>query len=276
MQFKNSKTLLLLTLLGLLSGCSEHPNRLPSNSNDVTEQISKIHVHIISRDLSRFIGEGSYQAEIANLANQEKIEENPRVVKKIQAITSRLVQQATEAFPYSRDWDWEIYIVKNDEPNATCGPGGKMVIHTGMLALTEFNEHKLATVLGHEIAHALLEHSRSSIGRDAIAMGTLQAMGQSFKMGMLRLNSLISSMQTVTLPMDRDHEREADVLGMQLMAKAGFNPVVGASIWSDMVSEDSNSALIKRLEPYISSHPTSLERQNTLTQFARQLTSARP
>lgn len=276
MNFKNAKALLLLTLLGLMSGCSEHPNRLPTNSNDVTEQISKIHVHIISRDLSRFIGEGSYQAEIANLANQEMIEENPRVIKRVQAITSRLVHQATEAFPYSRDWDWEIYIVKNDEPNANCRPGGKMVIHTGMLALTEFNEHKLATVLGHEIAHALLEHSRSSIGRDAIAMGALQAMGQSFKMGMLRLNSLISSMQTVTLPMDRDHEREADVLGMQLMAKAGFNPVVGASIWSDMVSEDSSSVLIKRLEPYISSHPTSLERQNTLTQFARQLTASRP
>lgn len=271
-----SKALGLLLAVVSLAGCGEHPYRLPSDPDDVFEQVNKVKVHVISRELSRFIGEGAYQSEIAALADEERLVSNPRIVKRVKAITARLVEQATQAFPYSRDWSWEIHIVKDDEANASCSPGGKMVINTGMLALTQFNEDKLATVLGHEIAHALLEHTRSSIGRDAIAMGVLQAMGQSFKMGSLRINRLASSMQRVTLPLDREHEREADLLGLQLMTKAGFNPVVGASIWSDMVEEDSSPLLAKRLEPYVSSHPTGVERQSTLTQFARQLTVAKP
>jgi predicted Zn-dependent protease len=155
-------------------------------------------------------------------------------------------------------------------------PGGKMTLNTGLMALTRMDEHKLATVLGHEIAHALLEHGRASIGRSAVVLGTLQAMAQSFKMGQLRLNTLVEGMERVTLPLEREHEREADLLGMQLMTRAGYDPVRGASIWIDMKGDEPAPRLAQRLEPYVSSHPTSDERLTNLTEIARMLAPGGP
>ena len=257
-------------VLGSLASCVEHPSTPLSGSADQM-QSSQVQVHILSRDLSQVIGERTYGELVASLIDEEKVETNARIKKRVEIIATRLVQQATAAYPFSREWEWEIHIVKSDDVNASCMPGGKMTINTGLLELTQFDEHKVATVLGHEIAHALLEHGGTRIGRRAVTMGTLQAMAQSFKMGMLRISTLADSLNTITLPMDRQHEREADLLGMQLMSRAGYNPVRGALIWEDMQDEEPSPILAQRLEPYLSSHPTNTERLDTLTQVARQL-----
>ena len=259
----------VLVALGALAACSEHP---PATDVSQLLQASPAEpAQMISRDLSQYIGERAYDNMLVELVDKEQLETNARIKKRVEAIANRLVKQAVLAYPFSMDWRWEITIVKSDEVNASCRPGGKMTLNTGLLAITQFDEHKVATVLGHEIAHALLEHGRTSIGRSAVTMGTLQALAQSFKMGMLRTSTLAESLNTVTLPMDRQHEREADLLGMQLMSRAGFDPVRGAEIWEDMKDEEPSPLLAQRLEPYLSSHPTNQERLNTLTQVARQL-----
>jgi len=239
-------------------------------------QPPKVRVHMISRDLSRMIGERGYAELIESLEQQERLETNARLQQRVEVIANRLVHQAIQAYPFSQDWSWELRIVKDDEINASCMPGGKMTLNTGLMALTRMDEHKLATVLGHEIAHALLEHGRASIGRSAVVLGTLQAMAQSFKMGQLRLNTLVEGMERVTLPLEREHEREADLLGMQLMTRAGYDPVRGASIWIDMKGDEPAPRLAQRLEPYVSSHPTSDERLTNLTEIARMLAPGGP
>jgi predicted Zn-dependent protease len=230
---------------------------------------------MISRDLSRTIGERGYAEMVESLSSEERLVTQARVKQRIEGIAKRLVREAVAAYPFSKDWSWELHVVKNDEINAMCMPGGKMTLNTGLIALTEWDEHKLATVLGHEIAHALLEHGRVSMGRSAVTLGTLQVIGQSFKMGQVRLNTLAEGMNTVTLPMEREHEREADLLGMQLMARAGFDPVKGAAIWVDMGGEEPLPLLAQRLTAYQGSHPASAERLANLTEIARQL-AARP
>lgn len=241
---------------------------------DASTHVSKVRVHVISRDLSRAIGERGYAQMIESLASVDRLEANPRTKQRVEAIAKRLVRQAVIAFPFSQDWAWELHVVKDDEVNAHCFPGGKMTLNTGLLGLARFDEHKVATVLGHEIAHALLEHGRSSIGRSAVTLGTIRVMAQSFKMGQVRLNTLADGMQTVALPLEREQEREADFLGMHLMARAGFNPVRGAGIWADMQGDGEAPRLAQRLEAYLSSHPSSSERLATLTEIAQSLVAA--
>lgn len=242
----------------------------------VSGQPPRLRVHMISRDLSQVIGERGYAALIESLTQEDRLEKNARLQQRVEAIASRLVHQAVQAYPFSQAWSWELHIVKDDEVNATCMPGGKMTLNTGLLALTRLDEQKVATVLGHEIAHALLEHGRASIGRGAVTLGALQAVAQSFKMGQLRLNTLVQGLDTVALPLEREHEREADLLGMLLMSRAGYDPVRGASIWADMQGDEPAPRLAQRLEPYLSSHPTSGERLANLTDIARRLATAVP
>ncbi len=260
---------------GALIACSDSVPVAGGRAN-VSSPPTVVRVHMISRDLSQEIGERSYAELIERLTVQERLDTNARDKRRIDAIAQRLVRQAVAAYPFSKDWSWELNVVKDDDINASCMPGGKMTVNTGLLALTRSDEHKLATVLGHEIAHALLEHGRSSIGRSVATQGALTAVAQSFKMGQLRLNTLLEGMGTVTLPLEREHEREADLLGMQLMVRAGFDPVRGATIWADMQDAQPAPELAQRLELYLSSHPTGSERLVTLTQLARQMATKPP
>lgn len=257
-------------LAGTLAACSP----VSSPASDPGLYAPKLRVHMISRELSLAIGERDYAQSVSDLEAEGKLEKNARVNQRVQAIAMRLVQQAVLAYPVSKDWAWELHVVQDDAHNASCGAGGKMFLNTGLLALTRFDEHKVATVLGHEIAHALLEHVRGRIGRSVITWSTLEVMSQSFKMGRLRLGTLAQGMETVTLPLEREQEREADLLGLQLMARAGFNPVRGAGIWADMQGDEPAPRLQQRLETYLSSHPTDGERLATLADVARQLAAS--
>ncbi len=231
-------------------------------------------VHVISRDLALAIGETSYQARIESLQSEDKIETDARLNRWVQGIATRLIQQAVAAYPFSQGWSWELHIVKDPVPNATCSAGGKMTINTGMLQLVRMDKDKVATVLGHEIAHALLEHGRASIGRAIVTSSALEVVALSFKMGEARMQSVADSLKTVTLPLDRTQERESDLLGLQLTARAGFDPVRGATIWIDMRGDEPVPELEQRLAPYRDSHPTDDERLATLTAAARQLVAS--
>lgn len=260
-----------LGLAGALAGCGP----VAPASADASLAAPKVQVHMISREVSRAMGERGYAELIESLAGEDRIEKDVRVNQRVQAIMARLVRQAVAAYPFSRDWSWEIRVVRDDMVNAYCLPGGKMILNTGLLALTRFDEHKLATVLGHEIAHALLEHGRTRAGHGAVIDSTLEVLAQSFKMGRLRLIALGEGLKPVTLPLQREHEREADLLGLDLMARAGFNPIQGASLWVDMRGEEPAPLLAQRLEGYLSDHPSDSERLATLTEAARRLAAAR-
>ncbi len=230
---------------------------------------------MISRELSRTLGERQYAQMIELMDLEDRIEKNPRVHRRVQAIMARLVRQAEAAYPFSRDWNWETRVIKDEEVNAYCLQGGKMILNTGLLALTGADDHKVAMVLGHEIAHALLEHGRTSVGHGAVIDSTLEVLAQSFKMGQLRMAVLGEGLNTITLPLQREHEREADLLGLALMTRAGFDPLQGASIWVDMRSEEPAPVLVQRLEGYLSDHPSDSERLATLSEAARKLVAAR-
>jgi predicted Zn-dependent protease len=166
---------------------------------------------------------------------------------------------------YLRDYQWEYHLVDSKEVNAWCMPGGKIVVYTGILPLTQ-TEDGLATVMGHEVAHALLNH-----GQQRMSAGFLQQLG-AISVAVLASNqsddtqSLLMSAYGIgttlfgTLPFSRKHESEADHYGLILMAIAGYNPEASISFWERMAAKDGGSI------EFLSTHPSDTTRIRQLTE----------
>lgn len=228
-------------------------------------------VQLISREVAIWLAERDYAEELERQASEQKLDVNQKTLARARSIATRLIQQATNMYPASRSWDWDLHVVEVEEFNANCRDGGKMIINSFFLQPGRFDNHQIATVIGHEIAHALLEHTRSMRGRAVLSVGGGVVMAQSFKMGRVRSMQVINGIQKLTLPIDREAERQADLLGLTLMAKAGFDPVKGVKIWELMTNFPEVSRVSNRLELYESDHPTSDERLALLTKAASQL-----
>lgn len=147
------------------------------------------------------------------------------------------------------NWEWEISVYDNDQINAFCAPGGKIGIFTGLIKKLKLNDHEIAAVIGHEIAHALREHSREKISQQMVSTLATTAVGAAIGISPQLLES--GSSLLVHLPNSRAMEIEADIIGLELMARAGYDPRQAASLWKKMAaySGDTKSNVL------LSTHP---------------------
>jgi len=166
---------------------------------------------------------------------------------------------------YLKDYRWEYHLVQDDQVNAWCMPGGKIVVYTGILPVTK-NEDALAVVMGHEVAHALLNHGQQRVSVNLLTQLGLTAAGlglalsgadantQALFLGALGLGASLG----VALPFSRDNESEADEYGLYLMAIAGYNPEASVPFWEDMAAMGSGGP------EFLSTHPSSDNRAKNL------------
>lgn len=168
---------------------------------------------------------------------------------------------------YLKDYKWEYNLVKDETVNAWCMPGGKIVFYTGILPITQ-NETGVAVVMGHEVAHALADH-----GAQRMSAGTLQQIGavagnvaikDKETLGLFNQAYGIGSQLGVMLPFSRSHETEADRIGLQIMAIAGYNPDEAAELWKRMKAQSGGQAPPE----FLSTHPSNDTRINNLTAWA--------
>jgi len=260
------------TALTLLSGCQPVAK---DAFQDALLKKPSFRIHLMSRDISNWLGALSYQEELAHHESENKLNTEEQTRVRALRIANRLIEQAVVLYPFSKSWEWDLHVLESDEFNANCRAGGKMIVNSYVLEDDRLDDHQVAIVIGHEIAHALLEHSRSSYGRLAVAVGGGFVMSQSLKMGQMRWDTVSNGIQTLSLPIDREAEREADLLGLALMTKAGFDPVKGANIWRNLADEPAGSKISTRLELYESSHPTSQERLEFLSKAASQFAQSK-
>jgi predicted Zn-dependent protease len=168
---------------------------------------------------------------------------------------------------YLKDYRWEYHLVKDSTVNAWCMPGGKIVFYTGILPICQ-GEAGVAVVMGHEVAHALADH-----GAQRMSAGTLQQLGA--VAGNIALQDPesrdlfnqaygVGSTVGVMLPFSRSHETEADRIGLQIMAIAGYNPDEAAALWRRMQAKAGGQAPPE----FLSTHPSNETRINNLTQWA--------
>ncbi len=160
-------------------------------------------------------------------------ESSPQL-QRLRGIATRLIAQSARWNERARQWHWEVNLIGSKQVNAFCMPGGKIAVFTALLDGLHLSDDETAMVVGHEMAHALREHARSRIVKSE-GTATLLSLGAQL-LGLGQLGSLAADIgtQLLTLRYSRDDETEADLVGLELAARAGFNPDSAIGLWEKM------------------------------------------
>jgi predicted Zn-dependent protease len=209
-----------------------------------------------------------YAQMMAQAQKKGALDRDPAQVQRVKAIVSRLVPQTKVFRPDAQQWPWEAHVISIDEANAWCMPGGKMAVYTGLIQKLQLTDDELAAVMGHEIAHALREHSREQLSRQ---MGTQMAIGVAgalFGIGDLGqgLGNMVADV-TLNLPNSRLHETEADRIGVELAARAGYDPHAAIRLWEKMAKSAGGGQPPK----WLSTHPSHEDRLKDLQVYAEKV-----
>jgi predicted Zn-dependent protease len=210
----------------------------------------------------------AYGQMMAEARKKGALDRDPAQVQRVRNIVSRLVPQTTAFRPDAQKWPWEVHVISLDEVNAWCMPGGKMAVYSGLIQRLQATDDELAAVMGHEIAHALREHARERVSRQ---MGTQMAVGIAgalFGIGELgqSLGNMVADV-TLNLPNSRLHETEADRIGVELAARAGYDPRAAIGLWEKMAKVASGGQPPK----WLSTHPSHEDRIKDLRLYAEKV-----
>jgi Zn-dependent protease with chaperone function len=156
-------------------------------------------------------------------------------VQRTRAIAARLIPQGARFNPSAASWAWEVNVIDAPMINAFCMPGGKIMVFTGIIDKLHLTDDELAAIVGHEIAHALLEHGRARMSEAVLKNAGINLAAAYFGLSSVGTAALAQAAQlAVTLPYSRGHETDADLVGIELAARAGFDPRAAVSVWKKM------------------------------------------
>lgn len=208
-----------------------------------------------------------YQEVLAEARRKNALNRNAEQVQRVRRIAARLTP-ATGVFRSDAPaWRWEVNVLSSDELNAWCMAGGKIAVYSGLIERLGLSDDEIAAVMGHEIAHALREHARERVskamatGLGISVAGALLGVGQAGQdlMGMV-------AKVTFELPNSRLHETEADRIGVELAARAGYDPRAAVSLWNKMAAQSNGAP-----PQWLSTHPSHDSRQQDLADYARRV-----
>lgn len=195
----------------------------------------------------------AYQQTIAEAKRAGKLDVNAAQVARLKRVANNLILHTTVYRTDATSWQWQVHAIKSDELNAYVMPGGKIVFYSGIIETLKLTDAEIAAIMGHEMAHALREHSREKMSRQVATGGVLSiaASALGLSSGQAQLASLASSIG-LDLPHSRTQEAEADKIGLELMARAGYNPNAAISLWQKMQAQSGGD-----VPQFLSTHPSS-------------------
>jgi predicted Zn-dependent protease len=224
---------------------------------------------LVSEDTAIAASDEAYAMQIGELRKEGKIvPESSRVAKRVEGITERLVAQATMKRPETADWKWSMEVIDDPEVvNAWCMAGGRMAVYTGLIQKLDPTDDELAQVLAHEISHALANHTaeRMSVAL-ATNVGVALAGVLSDDAQKTMSQAALAAALAIQLPNSRAAESEADEIGIELAAKAGYNPNAAVSLWEKMGKAEGGGP-----PQFLSTHPSPANRQERLAELAPQM-----
>jgi predicted Zn-dependent protease len=252
------KKFLALIIVGCtLTGCQTNP---------VT---GRSQVMFISEDTAIAYSNEAYSGMLKPLADKGKVNNDPEVLARVETITSRIVAQAVKYRPEAENWNWSIRVI--DEPetvNAWCMAGGRMAIYTGLIEKLDATDDEIAQVMGHEISHALLAHTAERMSRAVLMQAGIIAVATTQESDTVVQGTALAAVVALQLPNSRTAEAEADVVGIELAAKAGYDPRAAETLWKKMAEE--SGAGESRFD-FLSTHPAPVKRMETLRELATKM-----
>ena len=264
--FKRVLALAVLAASFALGGCT--PMQTTSSGAigiDRTQYMSSmVSEEALSQEASQ-----QYNSLMSQAKTQGALDRDATQTKRVQGISSRLIGQVGVFRPDALNWNWNVHVLSSDEVNAWCMPGGKIAVYTGLINKIRPSDAELAAVIGHEMAHALREHSREQVSQQMVTNMGLSVL--SAVTGISAAADLGGALTDVmfTLPNSRTHETEADRIGVELAARAGYDPRAAITLWQKM------GALSKGSAPpeILSTHPSADSRIADLTEAANKVLS---
>jgi predicted Zn-dependent protease len=172
-------------------------------------------------------------------------------LRRLRGIASKIIPFALGWNPRARDWRWEVNLIGSKQINAFCMPGGKIAFYSGILEQLQLTDDEIATVMGHEVAHALREHARERMAKNAATGIGAGLVSQVLGLGQVGQAVTNYGAQLLTLQFSRSDESEADLVGMELAARAGFDPHAGVTLWQKMAQANKNAP-----PQWLSTHPS--------------------
>jgi predicted Zn-dependent protease len=207
---------------------------------------------LVSADQIEQAAAAQYQ-QMRQQAKQQRAlagDDHPQLVR-LRTIAKRIIPHTYEWNPRAQGWSWEVSLIGSKELNAFCMPGGKIAFYYGILQNLQLNDDEVAMIMGHEAAHALREHARERMGKTAATRIGAGLISQLLGLGNTGDALLNMGSQLLTLRFSREDESEADLIGIELAARAGYDPYGGVTLWQKM------AAASKGAPPqFISTHPS--------------------
>lgn len=209
----------------------------------------------------------AYKEILSKESKEGDLNADPNLTRRVRAVAARLIPHTAAFRKDAPSWNWEVNLITSDELNAWCMPGGKIAFYTGIIKKLNLNDDEIAAIMGHEISHALREHAReraseqavAGIGLQVLAIGTGVGQGGADLMGMLYN-------VTFSLPNSRTHETEADRMGVELAARAGYDPRAAVTVWEKMTKVSGGQP-----PKWLSTHPSHEDRIADLTTYAQKV-----
>lgn len=200
----------------------------------------------------------AYAQTLGEAKKKNTLNVDPAMLARVRGISNKLIAQVGVFRPDAAQWNWEVNVEKNDQLNAYCMPGGKIMVLSGLVEKINATDDELGAVIGHEIAHALREHGRERMSQAYVQQFGLQALATlvTGAAGSAAVQAAgMGSQLFFAMPNGREQEREADKMGLELAARAGYNPDAAVTLWQKMGAQSKSSP-----PEFFSTHPASANR----------------
>jgi len=256
------KQIVLIFLMVLFTGCA-----YTSSTQNGEVGIKRKQFMTLSASKMQKGATQAYSQILAKAKKEKTLNIDKKTLKRIRTIASRLIPQVKIFRKDALKWKWEVNLISSPQLNAWCMPGGKIAFYTGIIEKLNLSDGEIAAIMGHEMSHALREHGRERASQSSITNTGLSLVSSYFKLGNLG-SSLAQKVLdiTLTLPNSRTHETEADRMGVELAARAGYNPNDAVNVWVKM------SKISKGAPPEIlSTHPSNKTRIKDLKVYAKKV-----
>lgn len=253
------KCIFIFASIILLSACA-------STTQSGLTGVSRSQLQIISSNEMNAYSKQAYNGLLQDAKKQGSVDNNSQTSKRVKTVFNRLLPHTPIFRPDALQFDWEMNVIKSNDLNAFAMPGGKMVVYSGIVERLQLSNDEIAAIVGHEMAHVLREHSREKASQELVKSSGITLVSSILGLGSAG-DDLLQQAGSVafSLPFSRTMESEADTIGLELMALAGYNPNAAVTLWEKMgkASGGSGSSLL-------STHPSGHDRiQNLQSQIPK-------
>ena len=255
------KALAPLTLLCVaLAGCATTPT-------------GRSQLMIVSPKSAIVESQKAYASTVGELDSAKQLITDKAWVERISNITGRLVTEAIKMQPETKDWKWSVAIIDDPQTlNAWCMAGGRMAIYSGIVTQLNLNDDEIAQIMGHEISHALANHTAERMSRAVLMNGALAATAAvTDSNGYVLSGTAMAAKLALELPNSRTAESEADRIGIELATRAGYKPDAAVTLWNKMQKAGGGGT-----PEFLSTHPSPDNRAKTLGKLGNDMLKLNP